>query len=98
LADADDHVRGAESGQQAGNVRRAILAVAVHGDDKRGGGGFEPVIKRAGLAAIQVLGGYGYIREFPVERLMRDAKLIEIGGGTSEILRNVVVAELRKGY
>ncbi|HPW54146.1 MAG: acyl-CoA dehydrogenase family protein [Thermoanaerobaculaceae bacterium] len=56
------------------------------------------VATRAGLAAIQVLGGYGYIREFPVERLMRDAKLIEIGGGTSEILRNVVVAELRKGY
>lgn len=56
------------------------------------------VATRAGLAAIQVLGGYGYIREFPVERLMRDAKLIEIGGGTSEILRNVVVGELRKGH
>ena len=51
----------------------------------------------AGLDAIQVLGGYGYIREFPVERLMRDAKLLEIGGGTSEILREVIVKEfLRK--
>jgi isovaleryl-CoA dehydrogenase len=49
---------------------------------------------QSALLAIQVLGGYGYIREFPVERLMRDAKLLEIGGGTSEILRNVVVKEL----
>lgn len=45
------------------------------------------------LDAIQVLGGYGYIREFPVERLMRDAKLLEIGGGTSEILRNIIIKE-----
>ncbi|MFW6067081.1 MAG: acyl-CoA dehydrogenase family protein [Myxococcota bacterium] len=37
------------------------------------------------LDAIQVLGGYGYIQDFPVERLMRDAKLLTIGGGTSEI-------------
>ncbi|MBX9840165.1 MAG: acyl-CoA dehydrogenase, partial [Silvanigrellaceae bacterium] len=48
---------------------------------------------KVALDAIQVLGGYGYIREFPVERLMRDAKLIEIGGGTSEILRNIIVKE-----
>jgi isovaleryl-CoA dehydrogenase len=52
---------------------------------------------RAALDAIQVLGGYGYIREFPVERLARDAKLLEIGGGTSEILRNLVVDELQRG-
>ncbi len=51
---------------------------------------------RAALDAIQVLGGYGYIREFPVERLARDAKLLEIGGGTSEILRNLVVDELQR--
>jgi alkylation response protein AidB-like acyl-CoA dehydrogenase len=41
-------------------------------------------------------GGYGYIREFPVERLARDAKLLEIGGGTSEILRNLIVDELQR--
>jgi isovaleryl-CoA dehydrogenase len=34
--------------------------------------------------AIQVLGGYGYVGEYKVERLWRDAKLIEIGGGTVE--------------
>ncbi len=53
---------------------------------------------RAALDAVQVLGGYGYIREFPVERLARDAKLLEIGGGTSEILRNVVVDELERRF
>lgn len=40
----------------------------------------------AGLEAIQVLGGNGYIREYPVERLMRDAKLMDIGAGTTEIM------------
>ena len=40
--------------------------------------------KRAADAAIQVLGGYGYMGEYAVERLWRDAKLIEIGGGTLE--------------
>jgi isovaleryl-CoA dehydrogenase len=42
------------------------------------------------LDAIQILGGYGYTREFPVERYMRDAKLIEIGAGTNEILRIII--------
>jgi isovaleryl-CoA dehydrogenase len=40
--------------------------------------------KRAADAAIQVLGGYGYMGEYVAERLWRDAKLIEIGGGTLE--------------
>ena len=35
-------------------------------------------------SAIQVLGGYGYVGEYNVERLWRDAKLLEIGGGTNE--------------
>lgn len=51
---------------------------------------------KVALDAIQVLGGYGYIREFPVERLMRDAKLLEIGGGTSEILRSVIIKEFMR--
>jgi isovaleryl-CoA dehydrogenase len=46
------------------------------------------------LDAIQILGGYGYIKEFPVERYMRDAKLIEIGAGTNEILRVIIAREL----
>ncbi len=42
------------------------------------------VAKRAADAAMQVLGGYGYMGEYVVSRLWRDAKLIEIGGGTLE--------------
>ena len=46
------------------------------------------------LDAIQILGGYGYTREFPVERFMRDAKLMEIGAGTNEILRIVIARQI----
>jgi hypothetical protein len=43
------------------------------------------IATRAGLAAVQVFGGYGYTRDYPVERIARDAKLMEIGAGTPEI-------------
>lgn len=46
------------------------------------------------LDAIQILGGYGYTKEFPVERFMRDAKLIEIGAGTNEIMRVVIAKQM----
>lgn len=46
------------------------------------------------LEAIQILGGYGYIKEFPVERFMRDAKLNEIGAGTNEMLRVITAREM----
>ncbi len=49
---------------------------------------------RAALEAIQVHGGYGYMRDLPLERLARDAKLLEIGAGTSEIRRLIVAREL----
>ena len=49
---------------------------------------------RAGLAAVQVFGGYGYTRDYPVERIARDAKLMEIGAGTSEIQRLVIARHL----
>ena len=45
---------------------------------------------RACNKAIQIHGGYGYTREFPVERYLRDAKLCEIGEGTSEIQRTII--------
>jgi alkylation response protein AidB-like acyl-CoA dehydrogenase len=51
---------------------------------------------QVGLNAIQILGGYGYMREYPVERYMRDAKLLEIGGGTSEIQKLIIARELIK--
>jgi alkylation response protein AidB-like acyl-CoA dehydrogenase len=40
--------------------------------------------------AVQVFGGYGYSREYPVERLMRDAKITQIYEGTSEAMRMVI--------
>lgn len=53
---------------------------------------------RIAMKAIQVLGGYGYMREYEVERLARDAKLMEIGAGTSQVLRMIIAKEmLRSG-
>ncbi len=49
---------------------------------------------RACTQAIQIHGGYGYLRDFPVERYFRDVKLTEIGEGTSEIQRIVIAREL----
>ncbi|MEW5899801.1 MAG: acyl-CoA dehydrogenase family protein, partial [Bacillota bacterium] len=45
--------------------------------------------------AVQVLGGYGYTREFPVERMMRDAKITQIYEGTNEIQRVVIANTLK---
>ena len=45
---------------------------------------------QACLKAIQIHGGYGYTKDYPVERMMRDAKLMEIGEGTSEVQRMVI--------
>ena len=49
---------------------------------------------RAANASLQVLGGYGYLRDYPIERHLRDAKLMEIGEGTSEVQRIVIAREL----
>ena len=46
------------------------------------------------LEAVQALGGNGYVNEYPAGRLLRDAKLYEIGGGTSEIRRMLIGREL----
>jgi alkylation response protein AidB-like acyl-CoA dehydrogenase len=49
---------------------------------------------RAANQAIQIHGGYGYMREYEVERYLRDAKLLEIGEGTSEVQRLVIARQL----
>lgn len=49
---------------------------------------------RASLEAVQIHGGYGYMRDYPVERYMRDAKLLVIGEGTSEIQRLVIARQI----
>lgn len=48
------------------------------------------------LQAIQCLGGNGYVNEYPTGRFLRDAKLYEIGAGTSEIRRMIIGRELFK--
>eukprot|EP00054_Salpingoeca_dolichothecata_P032093 m.265601 g.265601 ORF g.265601 m.265601 type:complete len:403 (+) comp29247_c0_seq1:55-1263(+) len=57
-----------------------------------------PVGKQVADYAIQVLGGAGYCREYPVERLWRDAKLLEIGGGTLEAHQKNMTKDLTKQY
>jgi alkylation response protein AidB-like acyl-CoA dehydrogenase len=49
---------------------------------------------RVTMNAVQLLGGYGYTREFPVERWFRDAKLFAIGGGTSQIQKLILARGL----
>ncbi|MBI4729591.1 MAG: acyl-CoA dehydrogenase family protein [Acidobacteria bacterium] len=49
------------------------------------------------LEAVQIFGGYGYVKEFPVERSIRDAKLAAIGGGTSEIQKMIIARTMLGG-
>jgi alkylation response protein AidB-like acyl-CoA dehydrogenase len=53
---------------------------------------------RSTIKAVQIFGGYGYVREYPVERYMRDAKLCEIGEGTSEVQRMIIARRLIRGH
>jgi alkylation response protein AidB-like acyl-CoA dehydrogenase len=46
--------------------------------------------------AVQILGGYGYIKEYPAERFMRDAKITQIYEGTQEVQRLVIAREMLK--
>ncbi len=48
--------------------------------------------------AVQILGGYGYMKSYPVEKMMRDAKILQIYEGTNQILRNVIGQALNKEY
>jgi len=48
--------------------------------------------------AVQILGGYGYMKEYPVEKMMRDAKVLQIYEGTNQIQRNVIGQELNREY
>ncbi|MDZ4787201.1 MAG: acyl-CoA dehydrogenase family protein [bacterium] len=52
---------------------------------------------RAATDAVQIFGGYGYTKDYPVEKLMRDAKLLQIYEGTSQVQRLVIARELLKG-
>ncbi len=54
------------------------------------------MVMRVAQQAMQVLGGYGYCKEFPVERFMRDAALMSLGAGTSEIQKLIIARDLIK--
>ena len=56
------------------------------------------VAMRVTTDAVQIFGGYGYMREYPVEKMMRDAKILQIYEGTNQIQRNVIGQELIKEY
>ena len=55
------------------------------------------VTMRASIEGVQILGGYGYCKEYPMERHMRDAKICQIYEGTNEIMRIVIANNLIKG-
>jgi acyl-CoA dehydrogenase len=95
LADMAIHVEAAEhlvrhaawlvdNGQP--NVKEAAIAKAFAAD----------TCMKTATDAVQVFGGYGYSREYPVEKLMRDAKIYQIYEGTSQIQRVIIARELTK--
>ena len=65
-------------------AREAAIAKCFAGD----------IAVKVALDAIQILGGYGYSREYPVEKLLRDAKIFQIFEGTNQIQRVVIASEL----
>jgi len=87
-AAAEALVRDASAGVGAttGSARRAAAAKIIATESAM----------FAADEAVQIFGGYGYMRDYPVEKRMRDAKGLEVIGGTSEALRRVVTRELLK--
>ncbi|GAF79146.1 unnamed protein product, partial [marine sediment metagenome] len=51
---------------------------------------------KVSVDAVQICGGSGYMRDYPVEKMMRDAKILQIYEGTNQILRNTIAMNLRK--
>jgi citronellyl-CoA dehydrogenase len=49
---------------------------------------------RVAYDCVQLHGGYGYMREYPIERFFRDIRLMTIGGGTSEIMREIIAKQM----
>lgn len=74
----------AQSGQRVSREAAAAILFAAE------------MATKASLDAVQIHGGYGYLNELPVGRYLRDAKLMEIGAGTSEIRRFIIARDLLK--
>jgi butyryl-CoA dehydrogenase len=56
------------------------------------------VAMKVTVDAVQIFGGYGFMRDYPVEKMMRDAKILQIYEGTNQIQRNVIGQALIKEY
>lgn len=56
------------------------------------------VAMKVTVDAVQILGGYGYMKEYPVEKMMRDAKILQIYEGTNQIQRGIVASNLLKEF
>jgi len=54
------------------------------------------VAMKVTVDAVQILGGYGYMKDYPVEKMMRDAKITQIYEGTNQIQRSIIALELLK--
>jgi alkylation response protein AidB-like acyl-CoA dehydrogenase len=102
LADSAHRVAG---GRALAHEAADAWAATRNGTPRTGAGGVTARAAMAKLAAseaatyaadeaIQIFGGYGYMRHYPVERLMRDAKGAEIYEGTNEIMRRVIAGEI----
>jgi butyryl-CoA dehydrogenase len=84
-------------------ARLLVYRAAVAKDQKQPYGTFAAMAKLVASETasdvtrrcVQLYGGYGYTREYPVERMMRDAKITEIYEGTSEVQRMVISAALK---
>src|SRR3989442_9439615 len=55
------------------------------------------MVNRVAYGCVQLHGGYGYMREYPVERVARDARLMTIGGGTSQIIKDIIAKAIGRG-
>ena len=53
---------------------------------------------KCAVDGVQIMGGYGYMKDYPMEKLMRDAKILQIYEGTNQIQRSVIAGQLLKKY
>ena len=56
------------------------------------------VAMKVTVDAVQILGGYGYMKEYPVEKMMRDAKITQIYEGTNQVQRTIIASNLLKEF
>lgn len=81
--------KGADCKQQGGRCNKITSMAKVFAAE---------TAMKAATKGVQIFGGYGYMKEYPMERFFRDAKILEIYEGTSEVQRIVISASLMKEY